>query len=218
MTFVKICGIRDAENALIATEAGADYLGFVFVEGVRRQLELDQAKTIINDYRSRLKDRRPKIVGLFANQSVEFVNLVIAECELDLVQICGDEDAEFLAKVDVPIFRQVRVREGSGVEQVVANVERQVRPLIADGHMALLDKHQEGELGGTGVTFDWSIAARIAVEFDFLLAGGLSPDNVAEAISVVKPWAVDVSTGVETDGVKDADKIRDFVRIAKSAT
>lgn len=206
----KICGLRDVHHAVTAADAGADYLGFVFVEGVRRQLQLDEAEKLIKDYRSREKDGDPALVGLFANQTAKFINSTIKRCGLDYVQLCGDENPEFWPKLDAPVIRQVKVLESLPRAQAVTDALRKVELAVSRGHIAVLDKHESGSLGGTGKTFDWTIAWEIARQYPVLLAGGLNPDNVASAIQTVSPWGVDVSSGVETDGVKDADKITAF--------
>ena len=215
MTRFKICGLRDVHHAVTAADAGADYLGFVFVEGVRRQLQLDEAEKLIRDYRSREKNGDPALVGLFANQPAEFINSTIKRCGLDYVQLCGDENPEFWLKLDAPVIRQVKVLESLPRAQAVTDALRKVEMAVSRGHMAVLDKHESGSLGGTGKTFDWTIAWEIARQYPVLLAGGLNPDNVASAIQTVSPWGVDVSSGVETDGVKDADKITAFARAVR---
>ena len=230
MTRFKICGLRDSSNALVAAESGADLLGFNFVEGVRRQLQPDEGAEIISEFRhsvrSRIKSgtgselvegRPPKIVGLFANQSPQFVNRITRLCELDYVQLCGDEPPEMWGMLDVPVIRQIRVREDPPRDQSLDMACRQVQEVLDAGHHALLDKHQAGHLGGTGIAFDWSLARDIAKDYRVTLAGGLTPGNVAEAIQTVHPWAVDVSSGVETDGQKDPAKIRAFAASVRAA-
>ena len=242
MTRFKICGFRDSSNALVAAESGADLVGFVFVEGVRRQLQPEQGAEIISQLRRSLNAKAadistdiplslegegrgegdvpayvPGIVGLFANQSVQFVNEVIRLCGLDYVQLCGDEPPEMWDLLDVPVIRQVKVREDLPRDESLEIACRQVREALDAGHNALLDKHQAGHLGGTGIVFDWSLARDIATDYRVSLAGGLTPDNVAEAISTVRPWGVDVSSGVETDGLKDPAKIRAFAAAVRVA-
>ena len=230
MTRFKICGFRDSSNALVAAESGADLVGFVFVEGVRRQLLPEQGAEIIAEFRSSVRSRiesrsgselvgghAPGVVGLFANQSVQFVNEVIRLCGLDYVQLCGDEPPEMWDLLDVPVIRQVKVREDLPRDESLEIACRQVQEALDAGHNALLDKHQAGHLGGTGIVFDWSLARDIATDHRVSLAGGLTPDNVAEAISAVRPWGVDVSSGVETDGLKDPAKIRAFAAAVRVA-
>ena len=235
-TIFKICGIRDAAAATVAAESGADFLGFVFVEGVRRQLSPERGAEAIAEFRSSLapdstsngagaSPKIPKIVGLFANQPAAFVNRVARSCGLDRAQLCGDEPPDFWDALDLPVIRQVKVREGLGREGAVAQAARQAAEALEAGHLAVLDKHRRGALGGTGETFDWTLAAQIAARVGasggdddnggLLLAGGLTPENVSDAIAAASPWGVDVSSGVETGGVKDHAKIRRFARAVR---
>ena len=109
-TQIKICGLRSAEAASVASECGADFLGFVFVDGVRRQLQPDEAAQIINEYRSSTKvSKSTKLVGLFRNQSLDFVNQTAAETDLDFIQLCGEEDPDYVSRLNLPIFRQIPV-------------------------------------------------------------------------------------------------------------
>ena len=217
MTRFKICGIRDVSNALVAAESGADLLGFVFVEGVRRQLQPERAAEIIFALRESGPDASPGIVGLFANQSPRFINEVTKLCGLDYLQLCGDEPPEMWDLLDAKVIRQVKVREDLPREQSLDMARRKVEEALDAGQFVLLDKHEAGQLGGTGIVFDWSLARDIAKDYRVTLAGGLTPDNVAEAIETVRPWAVDVSSGVETDGWKDPDKIRAFAASVRAA-
>ena len=229
MTKLKICGLRDAQNAVVAADAGADFLGFNFVPGVRRQLSMARAKVVIQEYR-RLRNipdedigRRgddsygPLLVGLFASQTIDEVNRITEGCGLDVAQLCGDESPEYWGQVNARVIRQVRVRDEGPRSQAVDDALRRVEEIAARGHIPLLDKHEAGSLGGTGLTFDWSIAAEIALRFDVLLAGGLTPENVGHGISVVSPWGVDVSSGVETNGEKDPGKIVAFAEGTRRA-
>ena len=217
MTKFKICGLRNAESALIAAESGADFLGFAFVPGVRRQLTLGQGRSIIAEYRHRRGRGGPRLVGLFADQPVERVNHVVAECGLDLAQLCGDETPDYWRRIAVPVIRQVKVRDDGSLARVIAETEERVREVTSEGQTALLDRYEKGALGGTGVTFDWRVARELASGHDFLLAGGLSPDSAATAIAEVGPWGVDVSSGIETGGVKDLRKIEAFARAVREA-
>ena len=217
MTLFKICGLRDSASALAAWKSGAAMLGFAFVEGVRRQLSPDQGCRIISEFRDSVSGRGPELVGLFANQSAEFVNEVSTLCGLDYAQLCGDEPPEMWDRLNVHVIRQVKVREDLPRDVSLAMASGQVAEALESGHLAVLDKYQVGHLGGTGFTFDWNIAHDIARDHPVVLAGGLTPDNVSEAISTVMPWAVDVSSGVETDGAKDHAKIRAFAAAVRSA-
>jgi phosphoribosylanthranilate isomerase len=216
---VKICGMRDSDNALAAAAAGADFLGFVFVEGVRRQLLPPQARAIIERFRHEWshavgksgESAGPRLVGLFRNQPADWVKGVVDRCGLDLAQLCGDEDADYGRSLGVPVLRQIRVRPGEPARSVRARVDQ----AIAEGEMVHLDRDDPDVPGGGGVAFDWASAGEIAGIPNVLLSGGLTPGNVAEAIARVHPWGVDVSTGVETGGQKDAAKVREFVKAAR---
>jgi phosphoribosylanthranilate isomerase len=214
---VKICGLRDAENALAAATAGADFLGFNFVEGVRRQLAPDRGVMIIRDLRTRGypqgSRKGPRIVGLFRNQRAEFVNDVARAATLDYVQLCGDEDETYIRSMWKPVFRQVRIKPGTLPNSLAAAVQ----PHLDAKRIVLLDRYDETTPGGTGITFDWAAAEGVASRDGVLLAGGLTPENLQSAIERLRPWGVDVASGVETDGVVDAVKIRAFIAVAKGA-
>lgn len=213
---VKICGLRDAGNAREAALSGADLVGFIFVEGVRRQLEPALGASIIASFRNMLSEDSmpgPRVVGSFRNQPADFVNRVARIASLDMVQLCGDEDDAYYAQMDIPIIRQVRVRPGASA----ADLEVEVKAHLDAGRMVLLDAYHPDTPGGAGKTFDWSLAANVAPLEGVLLAGGLTPGNVTGAIQQLNAWGVDVSSGVETDGVKDDVKIHDFITAALSA-
>ena len=212
MTRFKICGLRDAANAVVATRAGADFLGLNFVPGVRSQITPQQARDIIGHVLQEPADHRPRLVGLFADQPLDEVTDIVRYCGLDLAQLCGDETPEYWRKLGVPVIKQIKVRDDVGPERAVAEAAEKVEQVIADGQTALLDKYEPGALGGTGRSFDWRTARELAGRFDVVLAGGLTPQNVGQAISEVRPWGVDVSSGVETEGVKDPAKIERFAR------
>ena len=218
MTEFKICGMRSLEHALVAAEAGASLLGFVFVPGVRRRIAVDDAAHIIRELRRIRGADSPRIVGLFANQPLAEVNAIIKTCGLDLAQLCGDETPDFWDNVDAWVIRQVKVDDSQPRNQAIDTALRQVDEVVHRIHLTLLDKQMKGALGGTGHTFDWSIAYEIAKRHPVFLAGGLAPDNVRQAIETVQPWGVDVSSGVETDGSKDAVKIAAFARMVRAAT
>ena len=217
MTKIKTCGLREMEHVRAAVAAGADLLGFVFVPGVRRRLPEEVARALIAEYRSQVGPGGPRVVGLFANQPLDDVNRIAGYCELDMVQLCGDEPPDYWQRVDVPVIKQVKVRDTGDTSQVLRRVLEAVDEVVAHGCTPLLDKHEEGSLGGTGRTFDWAIAAEAAERHELLMAGGLTPDNVGQAIDVVSPWGVDVSSGIETDGVKDPRKIARFAQAVRRA-
>jgi phosphoribosylanthranilate isomerase len=216
VTLVKICGLREPAHAIAAAEAGADFVGLVFAES-RRRVTVEQARAIAcalgepltaagrdaRQIEALLRRKRPLVVGVFAGADAETVNRTAEAAGLDLVQLSGDEPWDMCGKFSRPVLKAVKVKDGMSAEEVIADL----RP----GAVPLLDTHAEGALGGTGMTFDWAVAAEVARRFPIVLAGGLTPENVGEAVRLVHPWAVDVSSGVETDGVKDVGKIRAFV-------
>ncbi len=218
-TKIKICGMRSAEAAWVAASAGVDYMGFVFVEGVRRQLSTTEGQAIIRSYRTRgdRRDRRrgkgPKLVGLFRNQDLDWVNHISRQMDLDGVQLNGEEDESYTRGVHKPVIRQVRIRPETSREQLSDIVQ----PHLDAGRIVLLDKYDARVPGGSGGSFDWSVAEGIASREGVLLAGGLTPENVGDAIKQLSPWGVDISSGVETDGVKDHAKIRAFVEAVRAA-
>ena len=226
-TLVKICGIRKLEEAEITAQAGADYIGLVFVPGRPRRLDLDSAREITTGIKNLGADA-PRVVGLFADQPLDEVNRTINDCGLDLAQLCGQEPLSYCENTEAEVIKVVHVKAGIdlnlGVEEEgsvirdLINLEDRVNLYTGPGHIVTLDRLVDGIPGGTGQSFNWDVAAHLSGRgHSFILAGGLTPDTVAQAIDVVQPWGVDVSSGVETGGVKDPDKIRTFIRNAKGA-
>ena len=215
MTKVKICGIRNLEDAQVASDAGADFIGLVFVPGRRRRLDLEAARDIVAGLKSS-GPHVPQVVGLFADQPLEEVNQIIETCNLDLAQLCGAETLDYCRETGAKVIKVLHVPHLPAEPLPAEELAERIEAHREAGNIVTLDRLVEGLQGGTGEGFDWSIAARLARRGNsFLLAGGLSPENVAQAVSRVGPWGVDVSSGVETDGVKDHQKIRDFIRNAK---
>jgi phosphoribosylanthranilate isomerase len=245
MTRVKICGCRTVEHALAAAEAGADFIGLNFVPESRRYIDPSDASEIVRAlgtpladleqnappslYRTDARDlrswfehgasalerllerKRPLTVGVFANNDPDEINEIVDECGIDLIQLSGGEAWGQVLLVNRQVIKVVHVAPGEEAGLVTGRVK------TASAMAILLDRGGTGVPGGTGVTFDWDVAAAVSSSMPVWLAGGLHPDNVAAAIARVRPWAVDVASGVETDGVKDSDKIRAFVRAAKGA-
>ncbi len=224
MTLVKICGVTDPRHARAAAAFGADFVGMVFAPS-RRQVTIGQARRISSALRKErgclrpaasaaevedaVRARRPLLVGVFADQDSDTINSIAEECGLDIVQLSGSETWEMCGIIGRPVFKCMKVRPDDEASSVMSNVGE-------DG-IVLLDPYVAGTYGGTGQTLDWKMAAEVAGRTPTVLAGGLTPDNVGEAVRAVRPWAVDVSSGVETDGMKDTGKIRSFIAAAKEA-
>lgn len=212
---VKICSIQDASHAFAAAEAGADYVGLNFVPGARRCLSEQKATQIVKAYRQKHGRGRPRLVGVFASQPLEEVNRILDDCDLDMAQLSGNEPLDYCRAVGRPVIKAVHVPLGLPFQQVVSALEIILAKLESSNIMSLLDPAVAGAHGGTGATFDWNIAKELAPLHQFLMGGGLTPENVGQAVREVGPWGVDVSSGVETNGVKDVGKIRAFVEAAK---
>lgn len=204
MTRVKICGITNPEDALTAVQAGADALGFVFYAKSPRHIFPEEASRIIN-----LLPPFVQAVGLFVNEEPAVINEIADLCRLDLVQLHGDEPSSCCQQIRRRVLKAFRVRSLTCLD-----------PMDAYRSCGfLLDAYSPSFYGGTGTSFNWEIAQEaVRRHLRIVLAGGLTPDNVAEAIRQVRPWAVDVSSGVESGpGKKDHQKVREFIRAAKEA-
>jgi phosphoribosylanthranilate isomerase len=198
-TRVKICGITRVEDALAAARSGADAIGFVFYAKSPRAVSLEQAQAVV-----RVLPPFITTVGLFVDAAPEEIHTVLAKLPLQLLQFHGGELPEACGAYGLPYLKALRVREDSDLAAMARSYE--------DAAGILVDTYVEGIPGGTGRVFDWTrLPTRLA--HPMILAGGLTPDNVAGAVERVRPWAVDVSGGVEVaPGVKDAAKIEAFIR------
>jgi phosphoribosylanthranilate isomerase len=198
--FVKICGIRDVEMAHVAAAAGANAIGLVFYPPSPRAVSMDVAKKIV--------ERLPPnvaAVALMVNATASEVKKIIAEVKPTILQFHGDEDAQFCQQFGLPYWKAIRVNPSSDLLNLDAQFSTAQR-LLLDA-----DKGEKGLFGGTGESFDYSLIPS-TLGSSIILSGGLTPSNVAKAINVVKPWGVDVSSGVEViKGVKDAKLIQQFM-------
>ena len=197
-TQVKICGITSVADALAAAGAGADMIGLMFYEGSPRHVTVAQAAEI-----SRAMPPFVLRVGVFVNPDETLVTRAIAECGLSLLQFHGDEDSDFCTQFGLMSMKALRVRDAESLN------------LMENYHTDafLLDAYSQAGLGGTGEKFNWDLAvAAQKYGKPIFLAGGLTPENVADAVKQVRPFAADVSSGVESaPGKKDAAKVRDFI-------
>ena len=200
MTKIKICGLTRTEDIETVNEFLPDYIGFVFAKS-RRQVSAEQAKKLKNKLRPAIK-----AVGVFVNEKPENIAEIANQGIIDLIQIHGDEDAAYCAQLrkltQAPIIKVVRVQ----VEDDFAGIEE------FDCDYYLFDTLSSKEYGGTGKAFDHSLLYNKEIKKPFFVAGGLNQDNVAAVIEVIKPFGVDTSGGVETEGSKDVNKIKEFIK------
>lgn len=211
MTHIKICGIKEEAHALAVAEAGADFIGFVFAPS-SRQLTPAQAERITSVLKKH--NTTAALVGVFVNMPTPVVERIVDFCHLDWVQLSGDESWAYCQGMNRPLIKAIRV---SKPKKTMADLATGARALEGKKHMYLLDAHVKDRYGGTGETFDWEVAREAAAEYPVILAGGLNPDNVAQAIKTAAPWGVDVSSGVETEGVKDMTKVTNFIEAVRRA-
>lgn len=193
MKKVKICGLSTVEAVETAVLAGADYIGFVFAAS-KRQVSLEQAQEL-----AKRVTGKTKIVGVFVSPSLEDLELAIGRVPLDMVQIHGTFDEALIPLISVPVIRAIQLTDQE------AQVTSQADYLLFDAPVA-----------GSGQTFDWGLLKDQKIQQDFFIAGGLTVDNVRQARETFQPYAVDVSSGVETDGRKDIEKIKAFIEGAKA--
>lgn len=225
MTVVKICGVRRLIDAQAAADAGADIVGFTFWQGTRRYIAPEEAAGVIAALRAE-RGPRPLVSGLFVNADPAMIAATVARCGLDLVQFSGDETADDVARLAMPLLMAVRAQPGEDVDALrerlhaLRHAARSLPPgPLGQPLMPLLDAHVPGHYGGTGQTGDWPIAAALATRERIMLAGGLRPENVADAVRIVQPWGVDVASGVEVSGrpgIKDSARIAAFIRAARA--
>ena len=199
MTKIKICGFMNADNAREAALAGVDAIGLVFYEKSPRNVDINSAREIVAALPPFVNR-----VGLFVNANPSFIDEVLCEVPLDTLQFHGDEGVIDCTQYQMPFIKSVRVSLDTNVTQIADD--------FSQASALLLDSYNSHAYGGTGEVFDWSLAC-VEIKLPVILAGGLNSDNVAEAIKQVRPYAVDASSGVESEpGVKDVDKIRAFIR------
>lgn len=203
MTQVKICGLREVAHVQAAVEAGVDFIGFVFAPS-KRQIDIATAQKLAQHIPSSIKK-----VGVFVNEAPEMITKIFEQVPLDYVQFHGDEDNVFIQQLGLPSIKAFSVKTKEDLQ----------RAAEFEVDFYLFDTPSHDFRGGSGQTFDWSLLQNVPLAKEkIILAGGLHPDNVAQAIQLLKPGAVDVSSGVETNGVKDVQRIQQFLVAAKGAS
>ena len=215
---VKMCGISKVETIPAVVEAKPDYMGLVFAPS-KRQVTVDQAKTLVeelhkqytkryNNGAEQSNDDEIKTVGVFVNETLDNLVTIATEVNLDVVQLHGDEDEAFIQslkeRTNVEVWKAVQIRSAADAEAWIDS----------SADMLLFDAYHKDERGGTGEVFDWSCLD--VFERPFMLAGGIDSTNVARAIRRVRPYGIDISSGIETDGVKDDEKIKAFTNIVRT--
>ena len=215
---VKMCGISKVETIPAVVEAKPDYMGLVFAPS-KRQVTIDKAKTLVEELHKQYTKRynngaeqsnndEIKTVGVFVNETLENLVKIAKEANLDVVQLHGDEDEAFTQslkeRTNVEVWKAVQIRSAADAEAWIDS----------SADMLLFDAYHKDERGGTGEVFDWSCLD--VFERPFMLAGGIDSTNVARAIRTVRPYGIDISSGIETDGVKDDEKIKAFTNIVRT--
>ena len=221
---VKICGLTNLEDAQTAVSAGADYLGFIFYPPSKRSVDIKTAKAIVQTLRA--APSCPVLVGVFVNETGERMAEILAEVGLDLAQLSGEEVPFLVGDERSPIYgRSYKALRPASLAEAEADAEwyavdgNQLSVIGNQLPSLLIDTYHPTLRGGTGETGDWGMSAQLAQTIPgLMLAGGLNADNVAEAVRVVRPFAVDVASGVEASpGQKDPELVRAFIRNAKTA-
>jgi len=203
-TRIKICGITRRLDAVVAARLGAHAVGLMFYENSPRFVDLDTAREVIEGLPPFVSR-----VGVFVNPDEQYVREILRALHLDLLQFHGEESPQFCAEFDMPYIKAIRVKKGLDLLQYASRYR--------DAKGLLLDAHINRAYGGTGEVFDWGLVPR-NLSLPIVLSGGLNAENVARAIRQVRPWAVDVSSGVESaKGIKDAAKIAAFIKEARDA-
>lgn len=203
---IKICGLKDIETAKYAESKGADFIGLVFANS-KRKVELNQAKAICNGLGNKVKK-----VGVFVDETPDRVEQVVRECGLDIIQLHGKEKVDDYKYIGKQIIKAIPVGEQDTIESVKATIDSTCK----GADYILLDTKKKEVFGGLGIAFDWKIVDKLTLEYEnIILAGGLNTENILSALSLVNPMGVDVSSGVETDGVKDKAKILEFINKIK---
>ena len=209
---VKICGLTNVDDALFAAEAGADLLGMIFYPPSPRYVTIERAREIVRAVRD-AGFERVRLVGVTVNAPRYLLDLLLEDVGVDLIQLHGDEAPVILADYEGRAYKALRPHTE---EELDLDAPWFLDMGPREGPRLLIDAAIKGAYGGTGSLANWDVARRLARRYPILLAGGLTPENVADAVRAVRPWGVDVSSGVEREpGKKDWEKVRAFIDSAK---
>jgi phosphoribosylanthranilate isomerase len=215
VTKIKICGLSKIQHALAAAKAGADFLGLVFAPS-QRQVSIEKALPLVKEVHA--LSPHVIVVGVFANSTADEVNRTADYCNLDWIQLSGDETWDYCQQIERPIIKTVHVSSTKTVEGIVSEIAMGYRLLPRHDFVCLVDSKVGDTYGGTGQAFDWKLAKEVSARFSVIIAGGLTPANVRQLVEEVQPWGVDVSTGVESNGQKDTAKIKKFIQAVRTAS
>ena len=205
---IKICGIRTIEAAEAAVKYEANYIGFIFVKGSKREISPQKCLEITNRIKNEFPKTKVKFVGLFGDQDLSEIDEILDKTDLDMVQLCGEKDFD----ISISSIRQIRIKESDSSSQVLDYVQK---ALLVHNYV-VLDSYHEKKLGGTGNKFDWNKAKNVIGLTNVLVSGGLDTENIESLIKNFSPYGIDTSSGVETNGVKDLEKIKKFIKLAKN--
>ena len=210
MTKIKICGLKLKNDFEFVASLNVDYAGIIFVENVKRQISTTEAEKI-SDVINKINNP-PKLVGLIADQKLEYIKKIYHRYGLDYVQLCGSENEEFLNELDIPFIKQIKLKNDINFKQIFNQIEF----VTSIGGLVSIDTYKEGHYGGSGELINLSDAKKIINKYKVFLSGGLNSDNITNIIETIKPWAVDVSSGVELNNKKNICKIEKFVNNVRS--
>ncbi len=209
---IKICGIKEIRTAKLLVDLEVDFVGLNFINNSSRYLDEKNAKHIsdyIDDYRESKKSQIQK-VGLFLNEKIEKLNHLTKIYNLDFVQLCGNEDIEYISMVEKPVIKVVHIKKKMNFDELKNNI----KSFFSVSKYIILDTFSKSSAGGTGETFDWSEYKKLFNK-NIFIAGGLNPDNIKDFSNSYLPWAIDVSSGVESNKEKDPEKINLFIKNSK---
>ena len=206
---IKICGVKNNDIAKLLIDLDMDFIGLNFIKKSIRYLDEFTAKSIskyIDKYREQKKAKIQK-VGLFLDENVEKMNEISKKFNLDLVQLCGNENTEYISKSLIPVIKVIHIIENMSIEKLGEKIES----FSKVSEFIILDTYSDTAAGGTGKTFDWSKYKKFFNK-NIIIAGGLNPNNINKFINQYNPWGIDVSSGVESNKQKDSNKINLFVK------
>ena len=206
-TKIKICGIKDIKIVKDLLNFKIDFLGLNFIENSKRFIDKNTAFDICNKIKETKKS--VKIVGLFQDHEKEHINKLVKFVGLDYVQLCGNESLEYVNAIDCKSIKTIHIKPDDNVDEINGKINNYLQTC----DYVILDTFSKKSSGGTGKTFDWKKYKELFAK-NIFLAGGLNPDNINNAVKISNPWGVDVSSGVETNGKKDVNKILNFINSA----